>query len=129
MLRVLLYPQVQRAFIPISAKWRLQMVKMCIFLGEFDPLRHLSWLAEGGGGARKRLTSAVFWPSANSLAWREGGAARVCRVRVCKTRRRRAIDLSPICAFKSERVAIWQSTRRQVANDCHFTCCFHRVLC
>src|SRR5438034_1906167 len=57
------------------------MVKMCIFLEEFDPLRHLSWLAEGGGGARKRLTCALFWPSANSLAWREGGCSpRVSRV-------------------------------------------------
>src|SRR5438105_4404607 len=101
---------------------------MCIFLEEFDPLRHLSWLAEGGGGARKRLTCALFWPSANSLAWRGGGAARLCRVCVKLAGAAQSI-FSPLCAFKSERVATWQSTRRQVANDCHFTCCFHRLLC
>jgi hypothetical protein len=32
---------------PRSAKWRLPMVKMCIFLEEFDPFRQLCWLAEG----------------------------------------------------------------------------------
>ena len=42
MLRVLLYPQEQRAFIPIFAKWRLQLFKMCIFPDEFDPLRQLA---------------------------------------------------------------------------------------
>src|SRR5207244_7367606 len=57
------------------------------------------------------------------------GVQPACDACVCKTGRRRAIDFSPLCAFKSERVATWQSTRRQVANDCHFTCCFHRVLC
>src|SRR6266849_9063178 len=31
-----------------SAKWSFQIVKMCIFLEEFDPFRQLCWRAEGG---------------------------------------------------------------------------------
>ena len=86
-------------------------------------------------GWRRGLPSAKTLDMRAFLALRQfprlagRGAARVCRACVYKTRRRRAIDFSPLCAFKSERVAIWQSTRRQVANDCHFTCCFHRLLC
>ncbi len=43
----------------------LGMAKICVFLEEFDPLRQFHWLAEGGGMMRKRLASALFWPSAN----------------------------------------------------------------
>ena len=43
--------------------------KFALFLEEFDPLRHFSWLAEGGGQSRKRLTSALF------LAFRQLHAA------------------------------------------------------
>ena len=75
---------------PPSANSCLQMVKMCIFLEEFGPLRQFPWRAEGGDALRKSLTPAFFWPSANSLAWREGGGIAYVAC-VCKTRRRNAI--------------------------------------
>ncbi len=57
---------------PLSAKGRHGSPKFALFLEEVDPLRHFSSLAEGGGQSRKRLTSALFWPSANCMPWREG---------------------------------------------------------
>ena len=47
------------------------MANSAVFLRKFDPLRQLSELAEGGGNAQLCLTSALFWPSANYLAWRK----------------------------------------------------------
>src|SRR5260370_41162888 len=44
--------------------------KICISLGKFDPFRQLSWLAKGGEYCEIHLTSALFLPSANGLAWR-----------------------------------------------------------
>ncbi len=37
-----------------------KMVKMCIFLEEFDPFRQLCWRAEGGSGGEKKLDSRVL---------------------------------------------------------------------
>jgi hypothetical protein len=45
---------------PPSAKYRFQMVKMCIFLEEFDPFRHFYWRAEGGSRGKKKLDSRVL---------------------------------------------------------------------
>src|SRR5260370_4880594 len=58
---------------PPSANWRTKTPKTCIFLGDFDPFRHISCLAEGGLACRICYTGGVFWPSANGLPWREGG--------------------------------------------------------
>jgi len=49
-----------------SAKWWPQEPKTCIFLGRFDPSRHFYWRAEGGRKVKSCLTSALFWPSANT---------------------------------------------------------------
>ena len=57
---------------PPSAKCDGIMVNFPLFLEEFDPLRQLSWLAEGGGLMQRCMTSVLFWPSANSLPWRDG---------------------------------------------------------
>ena len=51
-----------------SAKWRLEDTRTCIFLGKFDPLRQLSWLAEGGWYCEIMLDVRAFlafrqWPS------------------------------------------------------------------
>ena len=56
-----------------SAKARGFWPMLWLFFEEFDPFRQFSLLAEGGGGVRICLTSALFWPSANSLPWRRGG--------------------------------------------------------
>ena len=48
MLRVLLYPQEQRAFIPISANAGLQDQKSAFFSGNMTPSANSNWLAEGG---------------------------------------------------------------------------------
>jgi hypothetical protein len=45
---------------------RPKIDKTRIFLEESDPFRHFYWRAEGGGATEIRLTSALFWPSANS---------------------------------------------------------------
>src|SRR5260370_1598119 len=37
-----------------------KMVKMFIFLEEFDPFRQLCWRAEGGSGGEKKLDSRVL---------------------------------------------------------------------
>src|SRR6266849_3990723 len=42
-----------------------------------------NWRAEGGGAVTSCLTSALFWPSANCLAWRRGVALPALRVCVC----------------------------------------------
>src|SRR5437773_6559496 len=39
---------------PPSAKWRLPTVKICVFLGKFDPFRQLQ-LAGGGGGKNENM--------------------------------------------------------------------------
>jgi hypothetical protein len=61
------------------------MVKMCIFLEEFDPFRQLSWRAEGGWRGKKKLDSSVLLALRQfpRLAGR-GDMPRVF-VRVCKT--------------------------------------------
>ena len=51
-----------------SAKGRLEDTRTCIFLGKFDPLRQLSWLAEGGWYCEIMLDVRSFlafrqWPS------------------------------------------------------------------
>ena len=58
-----------------SAKCDGIMVNFPLFLEKFDlsaPFRQLSWLAEGGGLMQRCMTSVLFWPSANSLPWRDG---------------------------------------------------------
>ena len=59
----------------LSAKWRPEKPKTCIFLGKFDPSRQLYWLAERGGMVRKSWTFAPFWLSANSLPWQDAPPA------------------------------------------------------
>jgi len=59
------------------------------------PVRQFELAGGGGRAARKSKTPVSYFPSANSLAWREWGVQSryvvcVC-VCVCKTRRRRAI--------------------------------------
>src|SRR5260370_3956257 len=44
-----IYPQLGAVLPTPSAKCRFRIVKMCVFLEEFDPLRQFYWLAEGGG--------------------------------------------------------------------------------
>src|SRR5260370_3172904 len=56
---------------PPSANWRTKTPKTCVFLGDFDPFRHFSCLAEGGGPCIICYTGRVFWPSANELPWRK----------------------------------------------------------
>jgi hypothetical protein len=46
--------------------------KRAFLSGNLTPSANCLWRAEGGGEARKSQTPAFFWPSANSLAWREG---------------------------------------------------------
>src|SRR5260370_5377785 len=58
---------------PPAANWRTKTTKTCFSLGDFDPFRHISCLAEGGLACRIRYTGHVFWPSANGLPWRKGG--------------------------------------------------------
>ena len=50
-----IYPQLGAVLPTPSAKWRFRIVKMCVFLDEFDPLRQFYWLAEGGGNATSML--------------------------------------------------------------------------
>jgi hypothetical protein len=49
-----------------------KMAENLHFLGGFDPSRQLFWRAEGGGGVKSCLRSALFWLYANSLVWRKG---------------------------------------------------------
>ena len=42
-----IYPQLCAALPAPSAKCRFRIVKMCVFLEEFDPLRQFYWRAEG----------------------------------------------------------------------------------
>jgi hypothetical protein len=53
-----------------SANWRTKTLKTCGFLGDFDPFRHISCLAEGGVPCVICYTGRVFWPSAIGLPWR-----------------------------------------------------------
>jgi hypothetical protein len=57
---------------PPSANWRTKTPKTCHFLGDFDPFRHISCLAEGGLACRICYTGHAFWPSANELPWQKG---------------------------------------------------------
>jgi hypothetical protein len=57
---------------PPSANWRTKMRKTWVFLEDFDPLRHISCLAEGGVLCIMCYTGRIFWPSANDLPWRKG---------------------------------------------------------
>ena len=67
---------------PPSAKWRPQLVKMCIFLEEFDPFRQLHLAGGGGVPGEKKLGSPVLLALRQfpPLAGR-GGAYSICCVR------------------------------------------------
>ena len=55
-----------------SAKWRLQMVKMCIFLEEFDPSCQFQLAGGGGWCGEKMLDSTVLLALRQFLRLAEG---------------------------------------------------------
>ena len=55
-----IYPQLCAVLPTPSAKCRFRIVKMCVFLEEFDPLRQFYWRAEGGCLVEKMLDIRYF---------------------------------------------------------------------
>src|SRR5437773_11365120 len=61
---------------PPSAKWPLPMVKVCVFLGKFDPFRQLQLAGGGGWQDENMLDSRAFLAFRQFLALAEGGSRR-----------------------------------------------------
>ena len=70
---------------PPSAKWRTKTLKTCLFLGDFDPFRHISCLAEGGRTCIICYTDWCFLAFRQWAAMAEGGQRAISIWRVGKT--------------------------------------------
>ncbi len=49
-----------------------KIVETCVFLGKFGTVRQFQLAGRGGPDCMKCLRSALSWPSANCMTWRNG---------------------------------------------------------